>query len=244
MAISIDGYEKLVRAAVTHYWSRLQAQSAQQRSKDADRGRRSAVTGGKQMDGFCGLFEWVLETNGLRGLEICRHSRLELPGYFRPTKKWDMLVLHREHFVAALEFKSQRGPSFGNNLNNRSEEALGLATDLRTAHRKGAYGRDCRRPWIGWLMLLEKCARSIRPVAVKEPHFPVFPEFRGASYAERYEIHLRRLVREGFFDGAALLLSTEEAGPVGDYREPASDLSIRRMMASLAGHTAAYLASE
>ena len=41
------------------------------------------------------------------------------------------------------------------------------------------------------------------PVGVNEPHFKVFPEFRGASYAKRYELLLRRLVLEKLFDGAA-----------------------------------------
>jgi hypothetical protein len=68
-------------------------------------------------------------------------TKRELPGFFRPTKDWDMLVVHEGHLIAAVEFKSQRGPSFGNNFNNRTEEAIGNATDLWTAFREGAYGK-------------------------------------------------------------------------------------------------------
>jgi len=243
MAISVQGYENHVRMAVSHYWATLESQRGRQSATDADRGRRAAVTGGKQMDGFCRLFEWVLRQNGLTDASLYHRSRLELPGYFRPTKKWDMLVVHEGHLVAAIEFKSQRGPSFGNNFNNRTEEALGSATDLWTAYRDGAYGEGKLRPWLGWLMLLEESSASTRPISVKEPHFKVFPEFHDSSYAKRYEIQLRRLVAEGHFNAAGLLMSTEESGPAGRYREPTKDLSMKAMIASIAGHAAAYLAS-
>lgn len=145
------------------------------------------MTGGKQMDGFCKLVQHVLASNGLEDGHIYLETKLELPGFFRPTKKWDMLVVHEGALVAAMEFKSQRGPSFGNNFNNRSEEAIGTAHDLWTAYREGALGTKHPRPWAGWVMLLEDCPKSSAPLKVAEPHFPVFPEFRGASYAKRYE---------------------------------------------------------
>jgi hypothetical protein len=61
---------------------------------------------------------------------------LTLPGFFRPTKLWDMLVIHEGKLIAAIELKSQVGPSFGNNFNNRTEEAIGNAHDLWTAYRE------------------------------------------------------------------------------------------------------------
>ena len=57
-----------------------------------------------------------------------------------------MLVIDRDQLIAALEFKSQVGPSFGNNFNNRTEEAIGTAHDLWTAYREGALGNDAARP--------------------------------------------------------------------------------------------------
>ena len=131
-----------------------------------------------------------------------------------------MLVVSRGNLIAAIEFKSQRGPSFGNNFNNRTEEAIGTAHDLWTAYREGAFGKK-PRPWLGWVMLLEDCTKSTTPVKVAEPHFKVFPEFRGASYAKRYEILLRRLMREKLFDGAAFLMATDRDGLKGHYTEPA-----------------------
>ncbi len=244
-AVQIDllHIPSLTSAAVAHYWHTLNQQGMRQMAGEADRGRRAAVTGGKQMQGFGDLVRTLLLANGISETEVFLESHLELPGYFRSTKTWDMLVVRRGHLIAAVEFKSQRGPSFGNNFNNRTEEAIGTATDLWKAYREGAFGKK-PRPWLGWLMLLEDCPRSRAPVRVEEPHFKVFPEFQGASYADRYELLLRRLVRERLFDSAAFLMSTEESGPHGEYTEPApDDLGIKPFLGALVAHAVGYQAS-
>jgi hypothetical protein len=210
---------------------------------DADRGGRAAVTGGKQMDGFCELVGWLLAENEMPEASIYTNSELTLPGFYRPTKKWDLLVVDEGHLVAAMEFKSQKGPSFGNNFNNRAEEAIGTASDLWEAYEKGAFGVDRARPWLGWVMLLEDCDGSTGAVAVDEPHFAVFPEFEGTSYAERYELLLRKLVLQKLFDASSLLTATAKSGPRGGYKEPAVDLSMKKFLAGLAGHVRTYKAS-
>ncbi len=242
MPIVLPRFEDRLRTAVAHYWRTLDAQSTKQKA-GTDHGRRAAVTGGKQMDGFCRLVEWLLLENGLAEASIYTRSQRVLPGFFRPTKDWDMIVVHERHLIAALEFKSQRGPSFGNNLNNRAEEALGSATDLWTAFRESAYGKGHPRPWLGWVLLLEDCFKSTQPVAVAEPHFKVFPEFRGASYSQRYALLMRKLVHEQLYDSAVLITSTEKGGPRAECTEPAKDLTMRRFLAGLAGHVAGYLAA-
>ena len=130
-----------------------------------------------------------------------------------------------------MEFKSQVG-SFGNNFNNRTEESLGSATDIWTAYREGAFALS-QRPWLGYVMVLEEVAKSLSPVGVKEPHFPVFPEFREASYAKRYEILMTKLVRERLYDSAALLLSSQSSEKDGSYRQPSTELSFERLLTSL-----------
>jgi hypothetical protein len=82
-------------------------------------------------------------------------------------------------------------------------------------------------------MLLEDVARSQTPVAVKEPHFPVFPEFREASYAKRYEILMTKLVRERLYDSAALVLSSQVSAEDGSYRQPSNELSFESLLTSL-----------
>jgi hypothetical protein len=237
------GHEEYVQRAVAHYWQTLDAQGTRQSTGDADRGHRQAVTGGKQMNGFCELVSWAVAANGMPKASIFVRDSLELPGFFRATKKWDLVVVHQKKLVAAVEFKSQAGPSFGNNFNNRTEEALGNAMDISTAFREGAFGLQGMRPWVGWMMLLERCDGSSRTVGVDEPHFKAFDEFREASYARRYEILLRKLLLERHYDGAALVLADRAGGLHGEYSEPAVDLTIKRFLAGLGGHVQAFLAS-
>lgn len=90
-----------------------------------------------------------------------------------------------------------------------------------------------RRPWLGYLFMLEDCARSRRPVKVQEPHFPVFPEFKNASYARRYEEMCRRLVRENLYAEAAFLTSERDDFQGATLREPAPDLAFRPFIQSL-----------
>ena len=143
---------------------------------------------------------------------------LTLPGYFRPTKLWDLLVMNEGRLIAALEFKSQVGPSFGNNANNRAEEAIGTAHDFWTAYREGAFGKQAR-PFVGWLMLLEDAPQSRASVREASPHFPVFREFSGASYAERYNILCRKLMQEQMYTTASIIVSPRTAVETGTYAE-------------------------
>jgi hypothetical protein len=122
--------------------------------------------------------------------------------------------------------------SFGNNLNNRAEEAVGSATDLWTAYREGAFPIT-PKPWLGYLMLLVASEESTRPVSVKEPHFDVFPEFKDASYAERCRVLLDKLVRERLYDATCFLMTSEPAAETGDYMEPDPNLSSRYFEESL-----------
>jgi hypothetical protein len=160
-----------------------------------------------------------------------------LPGYFRPEKKWDLIVITENTLVAAIEFKSQVGPSFGNNYNNRTEEALGNATDLWTAYREGAFLAS-PKPWLGFMMVLEDCPRSREPVKNSEPHFKTFREFRGASYTRRYELLLGKLVRERLYDATCFLVTERDTGRWdGAYTEPNPELSFEKWLTSLVLHT-------
>ena len=186
MGLDLAGYDRKARKAVKAFWgNREAARKKQMETGKADQGERAGVTAGKNMDGFIALAGDIVRANGLGRANIHLQRRLlTLPGFFRPTKLWDMLVINKGRLVAALEFKSQVGPSFGNNFNNRTEEAIGTAVDLRTAYREGAFG-NIPTPFVGWLILVEDAEASRSPVRDTSPHFPVFPEFNGASYAER-----------------------------------------------------------
>jgi hypothetical protein len=237
----LNDLQTRLAAAVRQFWKTRLRQAKKQGSRTGkkDQGTRSAVTGGAQMDGFIELVGQILAESGLPDAAIYQKKDLELPGFFRATKEWDILVVVDGMLLASMEFKSQVGPSFGNNYNNRSEEAIGNAADLRTAYRDGAFCQSpC--PWVGYLMLLEEAPASTRPLGVSEPHFSVFEEFREASYAKRYEILCQKLVRERLYDAACFLLSSETSGLKGQYKEPSVELSFARFAASLTAHASVH----
>ncbi len=229
-----------VREAVRHFWKTRKQQSVSSKGgADRDRGARTAVTGGKQMDGFTRLVRELLTAAKVPASCIAVEKRVELPGWFRAEKKWDLIVVHEQQLLAAVEFKSQVGPSFGNNFNNRTEEAVGSATDIWAAYREGAF-KPSSRPFLGYLMLLEDCAPSRSPVKVSEPHFPVFPEFKTASYRDRYAILIEKLLRDRLYDGACFLLSPASAAVSGDYVEPHPELTFAKFVKPLIAQVAAF----
>lgn len=188
--------ERLVFSeAVREFWLTKRKQAEEQRLRGrSDQGSRGSVTGGQQMDGFARKIAELVVQAGVSPSDIYTRRRVtELPGFYRPTKQWDMVVRTDGQLLVALELKSHVG-SLGNNFNNRTEEAMGSALDLWTAYREGAFATS-PSPWLGYLLLLEDSPRARRPVEVKEPHFQVFEEFRDTSYARRYELFCRKLGR-------------------------------------------------
>jgi len=233
--------EKRLRGAVRFFWRtrEQQARSQGRATGRKDYGSRAAVTGGKQIDGFIRLMRDLLIESQLPSEAIhLRKKEVVLPGWFRPAKEWDLVVVVDGTLLAVVEFKSQVG-SFGNNFNNRTEEAVGSATDLWTAYREGAF-RGSARPWTGYFMLLEDAPGSRTPVAVSEPHFPVFPEFRDSSYADRYRILCEKLVRERLYDAACLILSDRRRGLKGQYSEPSVEIGFLKFATSLVTHATAF----
>jgi hypothetical protein len=132
--------EQRLREAVKHFWSTRETQAQKQRTTkgNKDAGARSAVTGGAQMNGFVNLVRDVLCEGGLPKAHVYCEKQVEIPGWYRPEKKWDLLIVADNQLLAGIEFKSQVG-SFGNNYNNRTEEAIGSATDIWAAYREGAF---------------------------------------------------------------------------------------------------------
>lgn len=220
MTASIHAYETMMTDAIKYFWNTRQQASLSQFQKGVvDQGNRSGVTAGKNLDGFAQLVKQIIIENGISDAEIFTDGRvpLTLPGFYRPTKNWDLLVISKNKLLAAIEFKSQVGPSFGNNFNNRVEEALGNATDINTAFREGAFG-ESPKPFLGYFFVLEDCPKSLSRVNIQSPHFPALSEFNNTSYATRYEILCRKLVQEQLYDAAALVLTSSKAGKDGSFR--------------------------
>ncbi|MFE5671668.1 PaeR7I family type II restriction endonuclease [Agromyces sp. NPDC056523] len=243
MPIDLADFEARTAEAVGAFWDTRAAAAATQRlSGNVDAGERAGVTSGKNMDGFVELIAELVYANGLFDAKVhLTRSVTTLPGYFRPTKDWDVVVTLHGALVAAIELKSHVGPSFSNNFNNRTEEAIGSAVDLWTAYREGAFG-DGPRPFVGWLMHVEDAPASRRPTRTGGIHFPVIGELRDASYLERYEILCRRLVLENLYTETAVITSTRNGGRYGEWDNLSTATSLRRFVAAFSAHIAAEAA--
>lgn len=257
MADRIDIGTRLQEAVQSYWDARAENRQKQVDSGKIDAGSRGEVTGGTQMGALEVLIAEILCEAGLKRLDVRTRTALELPGYFRATKKWDLIVVSEGQLVLAMEFKSQAGASIGNNVNNRAEEAVGSAKDIWTAYREGRFGDKAPPPFLGYLFLLEDRQSVKKPVANKEPCFKVDPVFRGLpvaskkagdvkyggiSYAERYELLCRRLVLERIYNSACFLMATNARPTV--ISQPAEDLTFARFAAALRGHATTFLGSQ
>jgi hypothetical protein len=235
--------DQLLGDAVRHFWKTRSRQSKKQGQATGkrDAGSRAAVTGGKHADGFVNLIEAIVRDAGLKDIMIHASSKTArtLPGFFRPTKEWDLIVVSGSDLIAAVEVKSQVG-SFGNNFNNRVEEALGNATDFWAAYSKGIY-RPSQKPWLGYLFMLEDHQKSLTPTRrVQLDPFKVDEAFQGRSYTARYELVCERLLRERLYDAACFFTSNQKSGEKGIYIQPNQELDIRHFAISLQSRVMAY----
>ena len=227
------------RDAVVRCWSMREDAAKKARDRgNTDPGLRAGVTSGKHLDPLAELVEAVLVDAGLPSSSIHRKSAVEVPGYFRPEKKWDVVAVHDGTVVVAIEFKSILG-SYGNNMNNRAEEALGNATDLRQAAEIGLLG--VTPPWLGYVFLMQNEKASRSPVRVRQSHFPVDDVFRESSYQDRAIALCRRLVLKNLYN-AAWFVTGDGGTTRGSITEPARDLSWAKFEVAIQGRVKAILA--
>jgi hypothetical protein len=227
---TFDDYDAAVRA----FWTGRDLQTQRQiDSGVVDAGTRGSVTGGQHMEPLQNVIADQFEPLRALGCEVGRTGILSLPGFYRRTKNWDIVVTYKDVLIAAIEAKSQVG-SFGNNFNNRTEEAIGNAVDIWRAYEAGLLGTV--RPWLGFVFVLERQTGSTTPIRDRgEPLFRADPAFDNSSYTDRYRLLFERLVRERLYD-AACLISTEKGA--GIHSEPAPEVSTRNLTAAIAGRVA------
>ena len=108
MSLSPEIHERL-KVAEQQFWGTRETQAQKQGSSSGskDAGARSAVAGGAQMNGFVNLVRDLLCNSGLPEAHIYCEKHVELPGWYRPEKKWDLLIVADGKLLAGIEFKSQ-----------------------------------------------------------------------------------------------------------------------------------------
>lgn len=184
------------------------------------------------MNGFGDLVATRLRAAGVPADHVLRGASATLPGWFRPAKAWDLVVADPTDVRVVIEFKPQVGPSFGNNFNNRAEEALGSAVDLQLAARGRVLGRRIP-PWMGMVVLVEHAPASTMPTRIVSPVRPVRPVFDGASYIQRWRVLLLELVAQRQYDAAVLVTADRADAHTGAYAEPDPMLGFERFFALL-----------
>lgn len=221
-------------AAVKAFWTGRDLQTQKQvETGKVDAGARGSVTGGLHLNAMHQLIAREFSALADLGAEVRNSGIIPLPGYYRRAKNWDIVVTYNDILVAVIECRSQVG-SFGNNFNNRTEEAIGNAVDLWRAYEAGLVGTV--KPWLGFVFLFERAEGST--TAVRDQSAPLYrtdPAFDNSSYTTRYQLLFQRLVRERLYD-AACLISTVNGE--GIYDEPLPEVSTRNLTAAIAGRVA------
>lgn len=235
-----DLLERRFVDAIRMFWeARSHNRSEQQQRGVIDQGNRAEVTGGTQLGALELLIADLLAEAGLNKLDIRTRTKLDIPGYFRSEKKWDLLVVTKaggvNRLVLAIEFKSTAG-STGKNLNNRAEEIIGNAVDLWTAYREHRFGYSVPRPFVGFLVLVEDLDEVNRVVKSAEPYFSVDPVFKGKTYAERWNILCQRLMSENLYTAACCELITRKPS----HRVLDPQTSFQAFAAAVEGHALTF----
>lgn len=240
--MSQQNYDKEVRKAIRYFWKTRKSASLKNKlGKRKDAGMRGGATAGKNLDGFIDLIHDWLNSTASSDIEFFYNQAVvTLPGHFRPSKKWDIVVMHGKKLLAALELKSLGGPSFGNNFNNRCEEAIGSGLDFRTAQREGAFGRAAT-PFLGFFILIHDAEGSRK--VLSEPSvngtFKCDPVFKGSSYQDRMVVLCERLMQEGLYSSAAIMRSPSNAARSGEFADLTEETSFHRFLNKLQGHVRA-----
>jgi hypothetical protein len=220
-----------LETAISAYWGARSAQREQSAIRGAvGAGTAGSVRGGKHFDAIATLLAKFFLDAGYEpaDIRVSTRQRLELPGYYRPQKQRDVVVAFRDTLVAAFELKALGGPSYGNNYNNRVEEALGSAVDLRRASLADFYPGE--KPWLGYFFIMEDGEGSRRPVSTAKGAFPVEDIWHGASYQDRFGIFCQRLMDEGLYDSVCYITSSAAEPTPG---EPVASLDWRHFSAAV-----------
>ncbi|MFD4675729.1 PaeR7I family type II restriction endonuclease [Lentzea sp. NPDC058450] len=219
-------------AAIESFWKERERQAKEQKDKGKkDTGTRGTTTGGQHLNALQELVASQFADLSLSGATVLYKGKNTLPGYFRKAKNWDIVVTWNDILVAAIECKSQVG-SVGNNFNNRAEEMLGNAVDLRYAFEEDLLGPI--EPWIGYIFVFEheedKVDPKKRKSTTKRPHALETAFDNLSTHTEQYRLMFQRLVDKKIYD--AMCLITTRRGE-GVHSEPVQEMSTEHFAAAV-----------
>lgn len=227
---------KIKQAILSMYVRMEQAHQKQVLAGRLDQGNRSRLTSGLHLNPLidlmaddlvtvCGFTPEMVFTNG---------NALNLPGWYRPMKRWDITAYQDNRLVAALELKTINS-SFGNNLSNRIEEAIGVACDAKTACDDNLMPSSIP-PALCYVMIVTDNEDSAATTRIaKSDCLNYDPIYDGASYQDRARIFCERLRQKGLYQAVWLVVANPQTSEV---TEPSPDLTYDKFLASIKGHLA------
>jgi hypothetical protein len=179
--------EKAIAGAIKEFWS----------------GRSGGTQSAKHDKAFLKLIADELERQGwpARIAQSPQDRDAVVAGHFRVAKSWDIVCRDANGVPRiCVEFKSQVD-SYGNNENNRYEEALGSGLDVRAKHGIETV--------LGFVFVIcdEPKTRSITKTRLPD----LDPAFADSSHIDRRKVFSQRIIEyklngESLYDAAALLL--------------------------------------
>ncbi|MBR6204228.1 MAG: hypothetical protein IKQ60_04100 [Candidatus Methanomethylophilaceae archaeon] len=229
--------EGMKRALLRSYDLRKQAGDLQIEKGTVDIGLRSQVTSGKHMDEIASHIVLELENMGVDKNSIyAGNKNVDIPGWFRAIKKWDVLAFKDSQLITGIELKSISG-SYGNNINNRVEEAIGEAIDAKYANDRGLINH-VTPPLMAYALIVKKDSESSSNCKkLTSHHFDFDPVFENTSYIDRFRIMCERLRRENIY-GAVWFVVVEPI--TGKIEEPVKELSYDTFLAEIEGRVKTF----
>ncbi|EEJ54786.1 PaeR7I family type II restriction endonuclease [Mobiluncus mulieris] len=221
-----EDQQRIITAVDFWVKTKLEQQQLSALGGRAQGGTRASVTGGKHLAGVNQLILEELERLGITGLKHYTNRQATVPGYYRASKSWDLLVLRDDEPALALEYKSMTG-SEGKNLNNRIDEVIGAAQDLHRAQQTGLLPKELKR---GYIFLMEVTPAVLNPVGTSTKVGTLDPIFESTCYLERMAIMCERLRNDGLY-GMAWALGVVR-NPIGIV-EPRPSVNWDRFKADL-----------
>lgn len=172
--------EDIAQAVLSMYDAIAKAAQSQLATGHTDQGRRKGITSGQHLMPLAEIIRTDLIKIGIDEDDVFISGKeCLLPGWFRPSKSWDLVGMKNNELVCAVELKSISS-SFGNNANNRAEEAIGSAFDAAAAYRAKLLGYDQVPPVLGYVMVVRDCpdSRKILHGRHEPANFSIDPAFK------------------------------------------------------------------
>jgi hypothetical protein len=241
--MNTDKYKDKIAEAIKNFWRIREEKSTQS---------------GKTLDSFINILECVVRDNGLPDAEVLKGNKAVVPGYYRPRKGWDFVVINEGKLIAIIELKSIAS-SFGNNTNNRCEEAIGSSYDLQKALNEKVIPYEVK-VFKGYLILIEDCPSTNRDVNIHNMRyfkpmsdFLIEPEkldeiyiknkngeypyqVPGISYIQRLNFMCNRFMHESIYSAASIITSPRAAIDTGEYGEVETITGLNRFLFLFTNH--------